>query len=803
MLFALLGLHAALAVGAPPLARRWGRGVFLACALAPGAMSVYAAVQAPAVLAGEEIRTTLAWAPSLGVTGDLRLDAFGLLMVALVSGIGTLVFVYAFGYFSAPRADLGKFAATLTAFAGSMLGLVLADNLLFLFVFWELTSITSYLLIGFEDRKAEARDAAMQALLTTGIGGLALLGGLVIIGEAAGTYSLSAVLADPPTGGAVPAGLVLCLLGAFTKSAQVPFHTWLPGAMAAPTPVSAYLHSATMVKAGIYLVARFAPAFASEPGWRPLVITVGIATMLVGAWRALRQHDLKLLLAYGTVSQLGFLMVLFGVGTPKATFAGAALLLAHGIFKAALFMIVGIVDHEAHTRDLRQLSGLRRAMPATFAVAAVTAASMAGLPPLLGFISKEAAFEALVRGGVGPLGMLALIGAVVGSVLTFAYSARFVWGAFGHKRGETGLVGPAVHAPPWYFLAPVLVLGALTLVLGLVPAPADPLVNQGAVSLDPAWSPEALALWHGVTMALWLSVVVVGAGAALFAARRTVERVQALVPALPGAKEAYESSVRGVLWTAKRLTAVMQNGSLPIYLSVITVTVVVLPGAALLAGNGMPELPALAAHPMQVAVAALVIIAGLGAARSRRRFSAVLLLGAVGYGVAVLFVIQGAPDLALTQLLVETLTIVIFVLVLRHLPARFDTARVSFSRPLRAAIAVGVGVFVFAFALVAGGARTADPVSDEYLARSLSEAQGRNVVNVILVDFRSLDTLGEIVVLVVAALGITALVSATRAVGDRPPLDGPSASDRGDAASPEADEQEAAAPRAGAREPGR
>jgi len=798
VLFALLGLHALLAVVAPLLARRLGRGVFLMCALAPAATTAYGAAHAPAVLAGGELRETLAWAPSLGVSGDLRLDAFALLMLALVSGIGTLIFLYAYGYFSTPRGDLGKFAATLTGFAGSMLGLVLADNLLFLFVFWELTSITSYLLIGFEDRKAPARDAALQALLTTGAGGLALLGGVVLIGEAAGTYSLSAVLAQPPSGPLVTAGLVCCLLGAFTKSAQVPFHTWLPGAMAAPTPVSAYLHSATMVKAGVYLVARFGPAFATDPAWRPLVITVGVLTMLVGAYRALRQHDLKLLLAYGTVSQLGFMMVLFGVGTAKATFAGTALLLAHGVFKAALFMVVGIVDHEAHTRDLRRLNRLYRGMPATFAVAAVAAASMAGLPPLLGFISKEAAFEAFVRAGFGPLGVPALVGVVIGSILTFAYSARFLWGGFGPAQGED-LVGPRVHRPPWYFLAPAAVLGLLTVALGLVPEPADPLVNQGAVALDPRWTPEALALWHGPTMALWLSAVVVGVGLGLFLARRTVERVQQLLPPLPGSKEAYEASVRGLLRSARTVTGIVQNGSLPIYLAVISLTLVILPGSALVNVLRLPGAPAWAANPAQGLVAVLVIAAAIGAVAAERRFAAVLMLGAAGYGVALLFVIHGAPDLALTQVLVETLSIVVFVLVLRHLPARFGRPGGPFGARLRALVAGMVGLFMFAFALVAAGARSgveAPPVSAEYLARSLPEGSGRNVVNVILVDFRALDTLGEIVVLLVAAVGIMALVSAGRrdAAAEADPAD--------EQARRKARDQQAEEPSVGAREVG-
>ncbi|HVL52623.1 MAG TPA: proton-conducting transporter membrane subunit, partial [Actinomycetota bacterium] len=402
MLLALLLLHGLLALAAPLAARRMGPRVFLLCGLAPLITVVWAASVSAPILAGGAVAQHLEWVGPLGVHLDLRVDGFTLLMIALISGIGTLIFIYSSWYFS-PRPGLGKFAATLTAFAGSMLGVVLADNLLALFLFWELTSVTSYLLIGFEDHKAAARSAALQAILTTGAGGLAMLGGFVLIGQAAGTYSLSGILADPPTGGVVAGGLVLVLLGAFTKSAQVPFHSWLPAAMAAPTPVSAYLHSATMVKAGVYLLARFSPAFAPLVWfWRPVVMGVGLASMLIGALRALKQNDLKLVLAYGTVSQLGFLVLLVGAGHPALAFAGAAMILAHGLFKATLFMLVGIIDHQAHTRDLRALSNLGWRFPAMFGIAAVAVASMAGLPPLLGFAAKEAALEAILHEG-GPI----------------------------------------------------------------------------------------------------------------------------------------------------------------------------------------------------------------------------------------------------------------------------------------------------------------------------------------------------------------------------------------------------------------
>jgi multicomponent Na+:H+ antiporter subunit A len=739
--------------------------VFLLCGLAPLATVAWAATQAGRVLDRDPVVETWSWLPSLGLEATFRLDAFSLLMVGLVSGIGVLVFVYADAYFSM-RPGLGRFAATLVAFSGSMLGLVLADNLLLLFVFWELTSITSYLLIGFEDVKPAAKAAALQAFLITGAGGLALLGGCILLGQAAGTYTLSEVLAAPPSGGVVPAAMLLLLAGAFTKSAQVPFHSWLPGAMAAPTPVSAYLHSATMVKAGVYLIARLSPSFAADVGfWRPLVLTVGAATMLVGGYRALRQHDLKLVLAYGTISQLGFMVVLLGVGLEGATFAGAALLVAHGAFKATLFMVVGIVDHQAHTRDLRRLSGLGRRLPVTFAVAALAAASMAGLPPLFGFISKEAAFESLLEADLGPNRLVVLAAIVVGSVITFAYTARFLWGTFAGKApGDLSgdPVGPRVPRPGAGFVAPAALLAAFSIAMGLFPTPLSPYVGEAARALDPLLEPGYLAVWHGFNTALALSVGTFVLGGLLFLGRRRVEALQARVPAVPTADAGYAATVSGTVRLAQRVTGVVQNGSLPVYLGVILLTVLAVPGTLLATRTSLPTEIVLADTWVQLVVAAVVVVAAVATAASHRRFAAVLFLGAVGFGVGVLFIIQGGPDLALTQLLVETLVLVIFVLVLRHLPERFEARRWGLGQGPRIAVAGGIGAFVAVFALVAAGVRTADPVSDTHLALSLPEAHGRNVVNVILVDFRGFDTMGEVVVLTVAALGITGLVRAAR-----------------------------------------
>lgn len=773
MLLALLGLHVAIAALARLLAERLGRGVFALCALPPFAAVLVVIVRAPWVPGRDPLRETWNWVPPLGLGLDLRLDGFAAVMVALVSGIGVLVFAYAGRYFSArprgERAALGRFAATLLAFSGSMLGLVLADHLLALYVFWELTSVTSYLLIGTGHEDGSARAAALQALLTTTLGSLAMLGGFVLLGQAAGTYVLSDLVAAPPTGAAATAGALLALAGAFTKSAQVPFHTWLPGAMAAPTPVSAYLHSATMVKAGVYLVARMAPAFAVIGSWRALVVSVGVATMLVGGYRALRQHDLKLLLAFGTVSQLGFLTALFGAGTPATTLAGTALMVAHGAFKAALFMVVGVVDHQAHTRDLRQLSGLGRRLPVLAVTAVLAGASMAGLPPLFGFIAKEAALEAYLDGGITVAGLdigpLALAGLVLGNVLTAAYTARFLWGAFASKPAAHthGCVGADVDRPEAGFVAPAGLLASGSLVAGLVPAAVSPLVVGGALALDAAVDPEPLYLWHGFNLALALSVLGIAAGLALFAGRARVARRQELVALGQGANAAYRRAIVGLNRVADLSTGTVQNGSLPVYLGVILLTLVLLPGSALVRLRDAGPWPAFAESPLQVVVGLGVAAAALGVALVRRRFAAVLLLGGVGYGMALLFVVQGAPDLALTQLLIETLSLVVFVLVLRHLPERFEHRPWPLGRAVRLVTSLTVGVGVAVGAVVARNARTGGTVAQEYLARSLPEGEGRNVVNVILVDFRGIDTFGEITVLSVAAVGVAALVRAVRA----------------------------------------
>ncbi len=774
----LLALHALLGLAAIAGGDRLGRRAVWIGLAGPVAAVAWLVAVLPGVLDERPVDEVVRWVPNLDVDLQLRLDGFAALMVLLVSGVGVLVLVYAARYLSPTGPGVARLVGLLTLFSGSMLGLVVADNLIVLYGFWELTSITSFLLIGNGHRDARARAAALQALLVTGAGGLAMLAGLIVLGQAAGTYRLSELLADPPAAGtAVTVALVLILLGAFTKSAQYPFHAWLPGAMVAPTPVSAYLHSATMVKAGVYLIARLSPAFADDVTlWRPLVIGVGVVTMVAGGLRALRQTDLKLLLALGTVSQLGFMVAVFGFGTEEAMAAGCVLLLGHAAFKAAAFMVVGALDHQHGTRDIRSLPRPTRGWAPVTATAVASAASMAGVPLLMGFIGKEAALDA-VHHAPGPGAVAALIGVTVGSVLTAAYSARFAFGARGRRARPDAAARCAASSlgPPHLLLAvPGALLATVSVVVGVLPALADPLVDAAATALDRAVEPVHLALWHGLTLPLLLSAIALLGGAGLHLARRTVDPVLALGHTPASSAGLYGLALRGLNALADRVTGIAQPGSLPIYLGVIATTAAVIPGGMLLAGPSWPGWPDLVETPVHIPVVALILGAALAASVVRRRFTAALYLGLVGYAMAGLFVVQGAPDLALTQVAIETLTTVLFVLVLRRLPDRFAHRTPPWRRALRLAVAGSVGATVFFLALATGAEDPVTPTSDAMVERAYPDGEGRNVVNVVLVDFRGFDTLGEITVLTAGAIGTVALARAGRRPrrGDGDPLPG-------------------------------
>lgn len=771
----LLAAHLVAALVAPMAVRWLGRRAFLLLAAVPASALVWAFRWTGDVVDGRGPAESTPWVPHLDMTLAFRLDTLSWLMVLLVTGVGTLVLIYSAGYFSSKAAGMGRFAGVLMAFAGSMLGLVTTDDVLLLYVFWELTTVTSYLLIGYySDRKASRR-AAMQAIVVTTFGGLAMLVGLVTLAESAGTYRISELVADPPSGTAVTVAVVLVLVGALTKSALVPFHFWLPSAMAAPTPVSAYLHAAAMVKAGVYLVARFAPGFAELGIWRAIVLAVGSWTLVHGGYRALRQYDLKLVLAFGTVSQLGLLVLLVGSGSEAAALAGLAMIGAHAMFKASLFLTVGVVDAATGTRDLRRLDGLGRALPITAVVGALATASMIGLPPFAGYVAKEAALEALWHDGGTAAGVAVLVAMVLGSALTVAYGLRFWFGAFGPAiRGAVPLPDPdeggwpplPVSRPSLLLVAPAAVLALLGLAAALVPGFGEELLGRHA-ALYPG-DPGHLTLWAGVGPALGLTVLVLTAGGLLFWQRTRVEGWQHRLPVRADADLLYRRMMRRLDDLAADVTGVTQRGSLPFYLGTILIVLV-----ALELGSLLTDPPAVKAwrvwdSPVQALAGALTAGAAVLAARARRRLKAVLLSGVSGYGMAALFLLHGAPDLALTQVLVETITLVVLVLVLRRLPPYFSVRPLAASRWVRLAIGLAAGLAVGAMAILAPAARTAPPVSVDFPEEAYVYGGGRNVVNVTLVDIRAWDTMGEISVLLVAATGVASLIFLRRRSGEIP-----------------------------------
>ncbi|MGW3603968.1 Na+/H+ antiporter subunit A [Micromonospora sp. NPDC005161] len=754
----LLILHLVAALVAPLFVRWWGPRACYPLALAPAAAFGWAVARTPAVSHGGAVVETYPWIRQLGLDIALRLTTLSWLMTLLIGGVGALVLIYSARYFAAGSIGLAQFAAVLVAFAGAMLALVFSDNLLLLYVGWELTTVFSYLLIGHSTERRSSRWAAAQALTVTTLGGLAMLVGFILLGEHAGSYRWSEIAAQPlPSGGYLVTAVLLILAGALSKSAVLPFSSWLPVAMAAPTPVSAYLHAAAMVKAGVYLVGLLAPVLAVVGPWRPVVQVAGLATMLMGGWAALRQTDLKLLLAFGTVSQLGLLVAVTGSGTPDAALAGTAMLLAHALFKAALFLVVGVIDHAAGTRDLRELSGLRHWSRPLFVVGVLAAASMAGVPPLVGFVAKEAVFAAFTDRPV------LLTGLVAGTVLTVAYSARFVWGAFADRPGVASVQPDPIAGS---LLIPPAVLAGVGLLAGPAAGLLDGLLRPYA---DLSSGVHAhLALWSGPTPALGLSALALAGGGLLFALRGPLAPVLARLRWPVSGKQGYEWIVGRFDRLAIEVTGATQRGSLPQYLGVILVVLVLLPGGAMLAvGPWHARIP-LWDTPLQTVVVLVIGVAAVLAVRARRRLTAMLLVGMTGYGSAMLFVLHGAPDLALTQFLVETATIAVFVLVLRRLPNRFSVRPLRRSRWVRRAVGVAVGVVAAGLALVAAGARRAPDISAVFPDLAVAEGYGRNVVNVTLVDIRAWDTMGELAVLVVAATGVASLIFERSRTGPRP-----------------------------------
>ncbi len=758
---AFLAAYLLVALAAPAICARLGRAGLLLLAALPAATTGWAAAQIPAVLNGADRTTELQWVPLLSLSIDLRLDALAMVMTLVIAGIGTLVLLYSARYFPDGDDGLGRYSGALIAFAGAMLGLVWANNLILLVIFWELTGILSYLLIAHRTGTRSSRMAASQALMVTTAGGLVMLIGVVMLGITAGTFTLSEILADPPSGPLITTAIVLMIVGGISKSAIIPFQFWLPGAMAAPTPASAYLHAATMVKAGIYLFARLAPAFAVLPIWQPLLMTLGGGTMLFGAVLALRQRDLKLLLAYGTVSQLGLMTLLIGCGNPDALLGGLAMLIAHATFKAPLFFVVGIIDTSTGTRDLTKLSGLRRSMQALAVMAGLAAVSMAGIPPMLGFAAKEAGYAGLLDGGIpGAIGTAVM---AIGSAITVAYSARFLWGAFGDRTGV-----PVTDPKPssGWMTGPTVMLVGLGLVLGIVPQLLEPLLQSYAQTAGPTHE-GAMALWHGFELPLALSAAGWAAGAAIFLAQRARERRSEI--ARPGAEPgaAYRATVKGIDVTAVGVTAATQRGSLPVSLGAILLVLVAFPGTMLIRAATGPADVELLGAPAELMLSLVILGLAVAVTRVQRGLTAVLMVGGVGYAIAVLFVLRGAPDLALTQILVESVTLLAGLLVLTRLP---DTALYQSRKGngFRFAIAVASGALMAALALIIPGTRTATPVSDELAGPAVEFGGGSNIVNVILVDVRAWDTYGELTVLIAAATGVASLIFLVRRTGATP-----------------------------------
>ncbi|MET0716558.1 MAG: Na+/H+ antiporter subunit A, partial [Mycetocola sp.] len=745
--------------------------VFYLISVLPFAAFAYTLAQTPAVLTGGAATESIPWIPQLGIALSFRVDTLAWLLALIVTGVGGLVLIYCARYFTPTEPGLGRFAGLLLAFAGTMYGLVTADDILVMFMFWEITSVLSYLLIGHYIDRKESRGAALQALLVTTFGGLVMLVGVVMIAVQAGTTSMASIIDQGLEGPATTVAILLILVGALSKSAIVPFHFWLPAAMAAPTPVSAYLHAAAMVKAGIYLVARFAPTYADTPGWTETLVGLGVLTMLVGAWRSLRQYDLKLLLAYGTVSQLGFLMVIVGFGGHDAGLAGAALLLAHALYKAALFLVVGIVDHRAGTRDWRKLSGVGSQSKMLAAISLVAVASMAGLPPLLGFVAKEAVFTAFLEAALdGDVwGWIALIGTAVGSVLTVAYSVRFFWGAFATRKESAPT---ELHADGWGILVAPGILTVATIVLGVGAGPLlDPALQPYAKTM-PGRGDYHLALWHGFEPALALSALVVALGLVMFWRRVWVARAQGAVPSTLDASRGYWLSVRLVDRLAARTTIFAQRGGLPQYLGTILIVYVLTVGVASLLNRTWPDSIRAWDYPEQALIAVAIAIAAIMAGRARQRMTAVLLVGTTGFGMVALFALHGAPDLALTQALVEMVTLVVFVLVLRRLPTKIAQRNRPVKRLVRASVGIAVGATMAVVAVIALGARQDESIGTEWPRLAFEEAHGRNIVNTVLVDIRAWDTMGEISVLVVVATGIASLLFVSQRGAEVPRLSG-------------------------------
>ena len=714
------------------------------------------------IFSGQKIISSVPWMPELGIDFAFRLDGLGFLFTLLILFIGLLIILYA-KYYLAESDSIGKFYALLMMFMAAMLGIVLTENILLTFVFWELTSLSSFLLIGYWNHKAESRRGARMALTVTGGGGLAMLAGFLLLGHVAGSYELTQIFAAREVVQASPLYLpilILILLGVFTKSAQFPFHFWLPQAMAAPTPVSAYLHSATMVKAGVFMLARLYPVLGGTYDFEIIVSVIGLTTMAFAAYVAIFKHDLKGLLAYSTISHLGLIIFLIGLSSPLSAAAAVFHIINHATFKASLFMVAGIIDHECGTRDMRRLRGLFKFMPYTATLAMVAAASMAGVPLFNGFLSKEMFFvESLALSHLGWFGEIAPWVVTFGGICSVAYSMRFVNNVF--FNGTATDLPHTPHEPPRFMKVPVELLVVLCILVGVLPAlTVAPLVFLAAVDVFGGPIPSyTIAIWHGFNLPLLMSVIALFGGVVMFWLLQNRFNLHLIAPKELNGHRIFVHAIETLLAFARGLTARLQNGSLQRYLALLIASVIVLGAWPFIEfGYNTGNAPHSYANPVAIVVWALTIIAAVAAAvMHRQRLIAVILVGVVGLSTALTFAYFSAPDLALTQLSVEVVSTALMLMALALLPLVGPKESSNHRRVRDVALAVlaGAGVTALMWAVLT---RPHESIAWYYLAQSMPKGGGSNVVNVILVDFRGFDTFGEIIVLGIAAIGALSLM---------------------------------------------
>ncbi|MFY4775458.1 Na+/H+ antiporter subunit A [Metabacillus sp. RGM 3146] len=739
------------------------------------------------------ISSTISWIPSLGIQFTVYLDGLSLLFSLLISGIGALVILYSIYYLNGENEKLNNFYVFLLLFMGSMLGIVLSDNMIIMYTFWELTSVSSFLLIGYWHHRKKSREGAQKSMILTIFGGLCMLGGILLLNQITHSFSIreaisqsAEIMNDPFMAGA----LILFLLGAFTKSAQFPFYIWLPDAMEAPTPVSAYLHSATMVKAGLYLVARFTPVFGMAPEWFWIVSLTGLFTMFWGSFHAIKQSDLKSILAFSTVSQLGLIMSLLGVGSAALQFdsiddnlyiasivAAIFHLINHATFKGSLFMAAGIVDHETGTRDIRKLGGLMSFMPVTFTISMIGAFSMAGIPPFNGFLSKEMFFSGMLS--VLKLNFLQaeswsiLFPAIawIGSIFTFLYSMIVVFKTFTGKFQPQKLKKKPHEAPAGMLISPVI-LGTLVVLLGLFPGLiAKSIIEPAAGAIFPKLQahtgafPVHISIWHGFTVELLITAGVIILGILGYITLRKWQAVYKLFPEKLTLNKAYEKILHAAGKGSNKLTNFYMTGFLRDYLAYTFAFLIVLAGGTIIYKCAFSFYPKDSA-PIGIyeVILALVMAAGsISILFAKSRLTAIIALGAVGYTVALFFVFFRAPDLALTQLIIETVYVALFLLCFYYLPKLQKRSKSVGFKARNLVISIGVGALVTVIALSANSQRSGETISDYFLKNSYTLAGGKNVVNVILVDFRGFDTMFEITVLGIAALGIFSMIKLRKA----------------------------------------